>query len=217
MEEPPTSSPGGEWTQRKPWRSSLLRMSLEAAFRAPTQGWAWRQPCWSSHLGMRLGQLWRSSHSRMSLEVFVEELPTRDEPGGSGGGGTTRAWTWSSPWRSSHLGISLEAVLGSFLLGISLGAAVKEFPSGDQAGGSHGGAPPGWNEPRTRHGRSWILIVGIEPRGPRGRSLRSNAPFTRREHHNNQSTPPWCLSPSLTTLISIIFNYRSVLRELILA
>ena len=29
----------------------------------------------------------------MSLEVFVEELPTRDEPGGSGGGGNTQAWT----------------------------------------------------------------------------------------------------------------------------
>ena len=215
MEEPPASSPGGEWTQRKPWRSYLLRMSLEAAFGAPTQESTWRQPCQSSHPGMNLkaamleltpgdeagttveelppkdepgGICGGAPKEGISLQVFVEELPTRDEPGGSGGGGTTQGWAW--------------------------GAAVKEFSSGDQPGGSHGAAPPGWNEPRT-HGRSWILIVGIEPRGPRGRSLRSNAPFTLREHRNNQSTSPWYLSPRLTTLISTSRNYRLVLRELI--
>ena len=52
----------------------------------------------------------------MDLKLAMEQLPSR---------------------------MNLEAVLGSSHPGMSLGAVVKEFPSGDQPGGSHGAAPPG--------------------------------------------------------------------------
>ena len=65
-------------------------MSLEAAFRPPTQGSTWRQPCQSSHPGMNPEAAMLELTPGDEAGTNVEKLPPKDEPGGICGGAPTQ-------------------------------------------------------------------------------------------------------------------------------